>query len=239
MPSTRTSGGVRLDVVEAELLATGLVSAVAALKLQPPGSHTSLLVACVVYKTTTATTTSPMRPRKNDEELLARARARLPAYMVPRLVAWEALPVNRNGKIDRSRVLAEVEERFRHRQEELDAADVAVPSDGAVMTPTERKLKDLWCRVLVGIPPAHVGPEADFFAWGASSLDTASLIAGIRDRFDVQMPLRTVYEHPRLAAMAACIDQEQPQTFAEHAEAIKAVLRHDSTTLVKEVATSF
>lgn len=214
---------VRLDVVEAELLLTGLVGTVAAMKIQPPGTNTSLLVACVTYK----------KPSRNDRELLARAKDRLPSYMVPRLVRFERLPVNRNGKIDRARLAAELMELLRNRHDKTDAIDKTWPD--AAATPTESKLRALWSRILVGVPAESMQRDADFVGCGASSIDMASLTTGIRELFDVQLPTRTIYEHLTLADMATCIDQKRRQTFAEHVEEIKTVLRHDANTLSDEV----
>ncbi|KAF4505824.1 hypothetical protein G6O67_007735 [Ophiocordyceps sinensis] len=192
---------VPLDVVEAELLSTGLVNAVVAMRLDPPGSSSPLLVACVIYPSSTS----------NNSALLAKAKARLPIYMVPQLVPLQEMPMTRHAKVDRERVAEIVLEMIRRRLCLGEAQDLSEAQDSGCLTETERKLKAIWIRVLVTVAEADIHGEADFFALGATSLHLASLNASVRDVFGLLIPIRTVYENPGLAGLAAAIDRHKGQ----------------------------
>ncbi|HEX3129216.1 MAG TPA: amino acid adenylation domain-containing protein [Thermoanaerobaculia bacterium] len=118
--------------------------------------------------------------------------SRLPAFMVPSaFVTLDALPLNPNGKIDRRALAA------------LD-----VPSEGAAFvaprTPAEELLAGIWADLL-GVE--RIGAEDGFFDLGGHSLLATRLVSRVRERFGVEMPLRAVFEAPRLADMARLVEQ--------------------------------
>ncbi|HEX8696633.1 MAG TPA: amino acid adenylation domain-containing protein [Longimicrobium sp.] len=114
----------------------------------------------------------------------------LPEYMVPSaVVVLAALPLTPNGKVDR-RALPE--------PEAVSEEDYAAPS-----TATEEALAGLW-PALLGVE--RVGAADDFFRLGGHSLLATQLVSRIRDALGVEIPLRTVFESPTLAALAARID---------------------------------
>ncbi|MFY0562651.1 amino acid adenylation domain-containing protein [Archangium lansingense] len=116
-------------------------------------------------------------------------RERLPEHMVP--TSWtvvDALPLGPNGKVDRQRLV------------EAEAPRSAgVPSRFVPGTEEERVLAELWAQVLeVEVP----GADADFFALGGHSLLATKLVSRLRETFRLQVPLKTVFEHPRLEQLA-------------------------------------
>ncbi len=119
-------------------------------------------------------------------------RAALPEPMVP--AAWkrlDALPLTPNGKVDR-RALARI------------APDVAAGTTGReAETPAERRLAELFAGLL-GV--ARVGAEESFFHLGGHSLLAARLVARVRDLFEIDLPLRTVFEAPTVAGLARWIE---------------------------------
>ncbi|MBV9108414.1 MAG: amino acid adenylation domain-containing protein, partial [Gemmatimonadetes bacterium] len=126
-------------------------------------------------------------------ELRAHLAARLPEYMLPSaFVAMDALPLTRNGKVDR-RALPE--------------PDAAATSGGAYVaprTPTEQALAAIWAELLGA---ARVGVEDGFFALGGHSLLATRVVSRVRDAFGVDLALRAVFESPTVAGLAAEIDR--------------------------------
>ncbi|HEX6747477.1 MAG TPA: amino acid adenylation domain-containing protein [Longimicrobium sp.] len=121
-------------------------------------------------------------------ELRAHLSSHLPDYMVPSaFVAMDALPLTRNGKVDR-RALPEP-----------DLAASAVEYV-APRTPDEETLAGIWAPLL-GVP--RVGAEDEFFALGGHSLLATRVITRVREAFGVDLPLRAVFESPTLSALAA------------------------------------
>ncbi|MBN1209743.1 MAG: amino acid adenylation domain-containing protein [Myxococcaceae bacterium] len=124
--------------------------------------------------------------------LRAALRKHLPEYMVP--TSWtelSTLPLGPNGKLDRQQLAA------------LEATQSAGARPEIVLkTEEERALARIWAQVLELEPPGP-GPEDDFFALGGHSLLATRLVSRIREAFQLQVPLRVVFEHPRLEQLAA------------------------------------
>jgi amino acid adenylation domain-containing protein len=119
----------------------------------------------------------------------------LPRYAVPDfLVCLDELPRTPHGKVDtkelqRIDVLGPVREQ----------AEVAPPA-----TPTEAAVLDVIGAVLkVGTQD----PLADFFELGGHSLHATHVMARLRDRFGVHLPLRLLFEHRTARGVAAAIDE--------------------------------
>ena len=114
--------------------------------------------------------------------------ARLPAHMVPAaIVLLAALPLTSNGKLDRAALPAP------------DLAALARPAWEAPHAGPESALAALW-EELLGVP--QVGRHDNFFDLGGHSLLAARLLARMRQGCPVELPLRTLFEHPTLAALA-------------------------------------
>ncbi|MET7395818.1 amino acid adenylation domain-containing protein [Dactylosporangium sp. NPDC005572] len=128
-------------------------------------------------------------------ELRAHVAARLPGHEVPDLWAFvPALPLLRNGKLDRRAVAA------------LEGA-VPVAASGAVgtaaeapSTPAEQAIADVW-QELLGV--ARVGRRDDFFDLGGQSLLAARVAARLRERFPVTA--RDLFAAPTVAGLAALL----------------------------------
>jgi amino acid adenylation domain-containing protein len=116
--------------------------------------------------------------------------ARLPDYMVPSaIVLLDALPLTPNGKVDRGAL------------PEPAGGDGAGDS-AAPRTPIEEVAAGIWAEVL-GLE--HVGRGDDFFAIGGHSLVAARVVTRVRERLGVDLPLRALFEAPRLESFAARI----------------------------------
>lgn len=130
---------------------------------------------------------SPLPGDTLDEgELLAALATRLPAYMVPvRCLILDVFPLTGTGKLD-PRALPD--------PKPAETVHKVLPR-----TPTEERLADIWRQVL-GVP--EVGVREDFFALGGHSLLAAQAMARIRQAFQVDLPLRTLFESPTIEELA-------------------------------------
>ena len=119
---------------------------------------------------------------------------RLPQWMVPRrIVVIERLPLNPNGKLDRQALPLPV-----------DAVSPSVDEVISYATETEAALAAIWSTLLGG---GHFAPGDGFFESGGHSLLGVRLVALIRERFSVELPLRAVFDHTKLSEMAAKVDR--------------------------------
>ncbi|UZW58433.1 non-ribosomal peptide synthetase [Lysobacter enzymogenes] len=113
----------------------------------------------------------------------------LPDYMLPRQIQLlPALPLTANGKLDRKA---------------LPKPQTGERDEGVLESASERRLAELWRQLLGGELP---GRDAHFFARGGHSLLVVRLAEAIRVEFAVAVPLKSLFEQPRLAEQAALLD---------------------------------
>jgi amino acid adenylation domain-containing protein len=128
-------------------------------------------------------------------DLLAALRSRLPDPMVPgHFVFLPALPLTPNGKLDRRALPAPGGGR-------PDLARAYV----APRTPLERVLAGAWEEAL-GVD--RVGVEDGFFDLGGHSLLATQMISWVRETFDLELPLRELFERPTVAGLAAALARD-------------------------------
>ncbi|MDQ7806472.1 amino acid adenylation domain-containing protein [Amycolatopsis sp. A133] len=121
--------------------------------------------------------------------LRAHVRDRLPQYMVPSaFVLLDRLPLLASGKLDR-RALPSPDKQ-------------AAPTGRAPRTPVEEVLCGLFAEVL---DAASIGVDDDFFALGGHSLMATRLVARLRAVFGVELQVRSVFETPTVAGLAALL----------------------------------
>jgi acyl carrier protein len=137
---------------------------------------------------------------------------KLPDYMVPSaFVMLDALPLTPNGKVDRKALPAPDQTR-----PELEETFVAP------RTPIEQELTEIWADVL---KLEKVGIYDSFFALGGHSLRATQIISRIHDAFQVELPLRCLFETSTIAGLAMAIEQAKEKNTGLRSSAISASYR--------------
>jgi amino acid adenylation domain-containing protein len=126
-------------------------------------------------------------------ELRGFVASRLPEFMVPAVVVVvDDLPLTVNGKVDR---------------EALPEPEFGRGTRLAPRNPREEVLAGLFAEVLdVG----QVGIDDNFFDQGGHSLLATKLVSRVRTALGVEVPIRTVFENPSVARLAARLDGDRP-----------------------------
>ncbi|QNH03777.1 amino acid adenylation domain-containing protein [Pseudomonas sp. B11D7D] len=200
---------IELGEIENRLMRHPQVDSAAVLAL-PDARGDLQLLACYVYRDAApdAATAQAL--------LVEHLRGQLASYMVPG--HWrhlERLPLNANGKVDRRALAA-----------------LGLPSEATALaqvtprTPTEQALAELW-QDLLGLTSLSV--DDDFFALGGHSLLATQVIARIRRRLAVDLPLRALFEHRTVAELAKVVEAQAPSASA--VEEIVAVPREQALHL--------
>ncbi len=149
------------------------------------------------YVPTTGTELDHIEPDRielDHIELRNHLRTRLPDYMLPQVfVALDALPLTPSGKINR-----------RALPEPVNQGQRLNTKGGAPSNATEQQLVAIWNEVL-GIE--KVGIDDNFFELGGHSIMAVRLVSRVRDQFQIELPLRSLFEWPIVAELAAHIAQ--------------------------------
>ncbi|MEU1125767.1 amino acid adenylation domain-containing protein [Streptomyces sp. NPDC005899] len=138
----------------------------------------------------------------DDGRLRAALAARLPGYMLPaHIVRLDRLPTTPSGKIDRAGLAGRLADELRDRHSEDRAGAVEAPRSGI-----EREIADEWSDVL---GTGSMGRDEDFFTLGGNSIIATELVYRLRRLFDIDIPLRTLFDNPTVAGMAARIEERR------------------------------
>ncbi|HEX6873808.1 MAG TPA: amino acid adenylation domain-containing protein [Micromonosporaceae bacterium] len=185
--------GYRIEAGEVETRLVAMDSVKQAAVVRQEGVHGDRLVAHLA---------AAGDARPDLAEIRTHLRVYLPDYMVPSSVVWhDALPLTRNGKVDRAKlstVSVEVLPQDAVPTEDAGSAPGAAPSGDI-----ESELAAVWVHVL-RVP--EVTPQASFYDLGGDSLAAARVLTEVRKRFGVTIPLDQLYEVRTVRAMAARIE---------------------------------
>jgi len=117
----------------------------------------------------------------------------LPDYMLPAaFVPLERFPLTPNGKVDR---------------QALPVPDSLDPELAAAyvepQTELERTIAEVWQDLL---KVEQVGLADNFFELGGHSLLATQVVSQLRQRLQVELPLRSLFESPTVAELARCLE---------------------------------
>ncbi|ASS75246.1 hypothetical protein CIG75_09795 [Tumebacillus algifaecis] len=128
-------------------------------------------------------------------ELRRYLKDKLPEYMVPSaFVLLDHMPLTANGKVDRKALP----------KPELDRIDRAAYVEPR--TESERTVAAVYRDILKA---ERVGADDHFFELGGHSLLAAQVITRLNEAFGISIPLRTLFEAPAVADLAARIGELQ------------------------------
>jgi acyl carrier protein len=154
----------------------------------------------------------------NVSELRGHLKEKLPEYMIPgAFVMLESLPLTPNGKVDRRRL--PVPEQIRPELEQ---------GYQAARTMVEEILVGIWSEVL-GVK--RVGVEDNFFELGGHSLLATQVVSRVRQLFEVELPLRSLFEAPILADLAEKVEAHWSRGQIKEAVALVTVSRQQELPL--------
>ena len=128
------------------------------------------------------------------EELRASLKQKLPDYMVPStFVFLKMLPLTPNGKVDRNALPApdETQPGLQH--------DFVAPR-----SLVEKEMADIWASFL---KVSTVGVHDNFFDLGGHSLLATQVVSRMRKEFQLEIPLRSLFESPTVAQLAKKIEE--------------------------------
>ena len=144
----------------------------------------------------TAVTTKGENSKFLIDELRRYLREQLPEYMMPSTVIMlDKLPLTPHGKVDRKALPAP----------ESAAGKLSEQSGAALpRTPHEELVANVWESVL---NDRAIGRDDNFFELGGHSLLATQVMSRIREVFQIDLPLRTLFEQPTVAAFAVSVGE--------------------------------
>ncbi|MDX6694352.1 MAG: hypothetical protein QOF02_1955, partial [Blastocatellia bacterium] len=177
---------IELGEIETVLLAHPVIhEAVVVVRADREGE--ARLIAYVVAKEDEAVALGELRDYLKEK---------LPDYMIPSaFVLLDELPLTTNGKVNR-RALPEPP-----KGDTMGQDDYVAPR-----TELEEMVAGIWSEVL---KVERVGVEDNFFELGGHSLLATQIISRVREALEVGLALRTLFESPTVAGLAAHIESAQ------------------------------
>jgi amino acid adenylation domain-containing protein len=126
------------------------------------------------------------------QELRSHLKGSLPSYMVPGVfMTLDAIPLTTNGKVNREALPA------------ADSAALGVKQYEKPEGDTEEALASIWQELL---HIAQVGREDDFFELGGHSLLAMQLVSRLRERLNIELPVRVIFDEPILKSLGDWLD---------------------------------
>ncbi|HVG21077.1 MAG TPA: phosphopantetheine-binding protein [Blastocatellia bacterium] len=201
--SDRYSRVASLSASKRALLALRLNRKIAESAAKKHSSRTKRLVASVIPKDGQPPPVSELRSHLSQK---------LPEYMLPSAYVFlDAIPLTSTGKVDRRSLPTPSESLL-----ESEADFVAPHND------VEEVLAGIWSDLL---GRGQVSTTRNFFELGGDSLTAAQVIYRVRDIFQVELPVRKLFEAPTVAGLSQVLvaNEKRPGQTEKIAKALKRV----------------
>ena len=127
----------------------------------------------------------------------------LPEYMIPNgIMLLNVLPLSANGKVDRKALPS------------VSVAQCLVEYE-APRTETQKKLLALWCELLnVSEKNKEIGIHNNFFDMGGDSLMAIRLMGKVRECFDCDLALTSIFKAQTIAELSRFIEKGKDDSFS-------------------------
>ena len=127
-------------------------------------------------------------------ELRSLLQQQLPEYMVPSaFIFLDSLPLTPNGKLNRKA---------------LPAPDQSRSESGRIYRAPRSPVEELLAGILAGVLKVdQVGIHDNFFELGGHSLMATQVVSRLTKAFQMELPLRSLFESPTVAGLAKCIEE--------------------------------
>jgi acyl carrier protein len=177
--------GVEVAEVETVILAHDSIREAVVVARQNESGEDQLVAYC-----------TSCSPPANTAELRSFLRQKLPEYMIPSaFVILDAMPRTVAGKLDRRGLPDPGNSR----------PDLDTPY-AAPRTPAEIEVEHLWREVL---SLDRIGVHDNFFDLGGHSLAATRVVSQVIKKFQLEIPLQSLFRSPTIAQMAEVIAQSQ------------------------------
>ncbi|KAJ4207530.1 Nonribosomal peptide synthetase 30 [Fusarium solani] len=160
------------------------------------------------------------------QELEARLRANLPAYMIPQTITiLERMPLNPSGKVDRAALSLSITPKTKTR-----AAGAALRKPSTEMEVTMRKI---WAQVL-DLDPETIGLDDNFFDIGGHSILAMRAVSEAR-KVDIELTVADIFRSNCLEDLARRQEEVSDGPKTEEGVKVELVGSNTKTALFKEL----
>ena len=143
-----------------------------------------------------------LRSEVSSDELRAHIGPVLPPYMAPDcFVRLERLPLTESGKIDKAALP------LPDASNSLDRPAASVEFDDEI----QQEVASIISGLLGG---KQIHPHDNIFLIGGHSLLAAQILARLRSTFEIELPLRTIFESPTVSSLAQQIEKRMLDALA-------------------------
>ncbi len=137
----------------------------------------------------------------NTQAIRDELKKKLPGYMVPEMIIKvDEIPLTSNGKVDKKRLIATAKEK-----QILSGNKIVNPTNE-----TEEFVLDLWKKIL---KVEAMGIDDDFFDLGGHSLKAVQLMAEMKKRKEINIPLASLIQNSTVRTFASLLSSDKKDSF--------------------------